>query len=158
MQQIQANAVRFHRLVTPKYSRPESAKHWTKERLAIKSQELGKIICKMNDGKGPESSACAKSKTARLSKWWSSSSNRWPQIRNYPQRFASERGIDCAIIYDSAVFTLVEPSSTIRRRKQPATSSKPSSGAMATTSTFSWTTGPRAGMLSRSAKRRRRPA
>src|SRR3954464_2191711 len=33
---------------------PESAKHWTKERLDIKLKNLAKIISKMNDGKGPD--------------------------------------------------------------------------------------------------------
>src|SRR5215207_1430041 len=33
---------------------PESAKHWTKERLEIKLKNLAKVISKMNDGKGPD--------------------------------------------------------------------------------------------------------
>src|SRR6188508_2810121 len=33
---------------------PESAKHWTKERLDIKLKNLAKVISKMNDGKGPD--------------------------------------------------------------------------------------------------------
>src|SRR5215216_465145 len=33
---------------------PESAKHWTKERLDIKLTNLAKVISKMNDGKGPD--------------------------------------------------------------------------------------------------------
>ena len=33
---------------------PESAKRWTKERLDIKLTNLGKVISKMNDDKGPD--------------------------------------------------------------------------------------------------------
>jgi hypothetical protein len=33
---------------------PESAKHWTKERLDIKLTNLAKIISKMNENKGPD--------------------------------------------------------------------------------------------------------
>src|SRR5215211_3672539 len=33
---------------------PESAKHWTKERLDNKLRNLAKIISKMNDDKGPD--------------------------------------------------------------------------------------------------------
>src|SRR3954471_22608682 len=33
---------------------PESAKHWTKERLEIKLKNLASVISKMNDDKGPD--------------------------------------------------------------------------------------------------------
>src|SRR5436309_11128996 len=50
---------------------PDSAKHWTKERLNIKLDNLSSIIRKMNAGTARMSSASAKLKTAKLSRcWW----------------------------------------------------------------------------------------
>ena len=89
---------------------PESAKHWTKERLDIKLKNLAKVISKMNDGKGPdllglcevENREVVEMLVERLK-----SLGRKYQIVHKDS--PSERGIDCAIIYDSTVFTLVEP-------------------------------------------------
>jgi len=88
---------------------PQSPKHWTKERLEIKLNNLSGIIRNMNDGKGPdilgvcevENHTAVELLVAKLQ----------PLGRKYEfihQDSPSERGIDGAIIFDSAVFQLVD--------------------------------------------------
>ena len=89
---------------------PESAKHWTKERLDIKLKNLAKIISKMNDGKGPDVLGVCEVENRQVVEMLVE------QLKSLGRKYEiihkdspSERGIDCAIIYDSSVFTLVEP-------------------------------------------------
>lgn len=89
---------------------PDSAKHWTKERLDIKLKNLAKIISKMNDGKGPDVLGVCEVENRHVVEMLVE------QLKSLGRKYEivhkdspSERGIDCAIIYDSSVFTLVEP-------------------------------------------------
>jgi endonuclease/exonuclease/phosphatase family metal-dependent hydrolase len=89
---------------------PESAKHWTKERLDFKLQNLAKVISKMNDGKGPDVLGVCEVENRQVVEMLVE------QLKSLGRKYEiihkdspSERGIDCAIIYDSGVFTLVEP-------------------------------------------------
>jgi endonuclease/exonuclease/phosphatase family metal-dependent hydrolase len=89
---------------------PDSAKHWTKERLDIKLTNLAKIISKMNDGKGPDVLGVCEIENRDVVEMLVEKLK--PLGRKYEivhKDSPSERGIDCAIIYDSSVFTLVEP-------------------------------------------------
>jgi endonuclease/exonuclease/phosphatase family metal-dependent hydrolase len=89
---------------------PESAKHWTKERLDIKLTNLAKVISKMNDGKGPDVLGICEVENRDVAQMLVEklkSLGRKYEIVH--QDSPSERGIDCAIIYDSAVFTLDTP-------------------------------------------------
>src|ERR1041384_4656024 len=82
---------------------PESAKHWTKERLDIKLKNLAKIISKMNDGKGPDVLGVCEIENRQVVEMLVEKLN--PLGRKYEivhKDSPSERGIDCAIIYDSA--------------------------------------------------------
>jgi endonuclease/exonuclease/phosphatase family metal-dependent hydrolase len=86
---------------------PESANHWTKERLDIKLKNLAKIISKMNDGKGPDVLGVCEIENRQVVEMLVE------QLQSLGRKYEivhkdspSERGIDCAIIYDSAVFTL----------------------------------------------------
>jgi predicted extracellular nuclease len=86
---------------------PQASKRWTKERLDIKLRNLAKIISKMNDGRGPdvlglcevENLKVVEMLVARLA----------PLGRKYEivhKDSPSDRGIDCALIYDANVFSL----------------------------------------------------
>jgi endonuclease/exonuclease/phosphatase family metal-dependent hydrolase len=89
---------------------PEAAKHWTKERLDIKLTNLAKVISKMNDDKGPDVLGICEVENRDVVEMLVEKLK--PLGRKYEiihKDSPSERGIDCAIIYDSAVFTLVEP-------------------------------------------------
>src|SRR5215213_11427987 len=89
---------------------PESANHWTKERLDIKLKNLAKIISKMNEGKGPDVLGVCEVENRQVVEMLVE------QLKSLGRKYEiihkdspSERGIDCAIIYDSAVFTLDSP-------------------------------------------------
>src|SRR3954471_4115190 len=89
---------------------PESAKHWTKERLDIKLENLAKVISKMNEGKGPDVLGVCEIENRKVVEMLVE------KLKSLGRKYEiihkdspSERGIDCAIIYDSSVFTLVEP-------------------------------------------------
>jgi endonuclease/exonuclease/phosphatase family metal-dependent hydrolase len=89
---------------------PEAARHWTKERLDIKLKNQARIISKMNSRKGPDIlGVCEvenKDVVQMLVDQLKSLHRKYEIIhRDSP----SERGIDCAIVYDSNVFELVEP-------------------------------------------------
>ncbi len=88
---------------------PDAAKHWTPERLDVKLSNLAKIIRKMNDGHGPdvlgleevENRKVVEMLVAKLA----------PLGRKYEivhKDSPSDRGIDTALIYDSAVLKLVD--------------------------------------------------
>jgi predicted extracellular nuclease len=89
---------------------PESAKRWTKERLDIKLKNLAKIISKMNNGKGPDVLGVCEIENRKVVEMLVE------QLKSLGRKYEivhkdspSARGIDCAIIYDSAVFTLDSP-------------------------------------------------
>jgi endonuclease/exonuclease/phosphatase family metal-dependent hydrolase len=88
---------------------PEAPKKWTPERLEIKLNNQAKIISKMNGGRGPdvlgvcevENRQVVEMLVAKLA----------PLGRKYEivhQDSPSDRGIDCAIVYDANVFELVD--------------------------------------------------
>ncbi len=87
---------------------PDSVKHWTKERLDIKLTNLARIISKMNEGKGPDVLGVCEVENRKVVEMLVE------KLRSLHRKYEivhkdspSERGIDCAIIYDSGVFTLV---------------------------------------------------
>ena len=89
---------------------PESPKKWTKERLGIKLTNLSSIISKMNDGKGPDVIGLCEIENRKVVELLVEMLH--PLGRKYEivhQDSPSERGIDCAIVFDSAVFALSEP-------------------------------------------------
>jgi endonuclease/exonuclease/phosphatase family metal-dependent hydrolase len=88
---------------------PNSRKHRTKERLDIKLKQLAKIISKMNEGKGPDVLGLCEIENRKVVEMLVEKLK--PLGRKYEivhKDSPSERGIDCAIIFDSAVFTLAE--------------------------------------------------
>jgi predicted extracellular nuclease len=88
---------------------PASSKRWTAERLETKLSNLAGVIRKMNDGRGPdvlglcevENRLVVEMLVAKLA-----ALGRSYQIvhRDSP----SDRGIDCALIYDAAEFKLAD--------------------------------------------------
>lgn len=88
---------------------PDSPKHWTKERLDIKLKNLSSIIRKMNDGKGPDVLGVCEIENRKVVEMLVEKLK--PLGRKYEiihKDSPSERGIDCAIIFDSAVFSLAD--------------------------------------------------
>src|SRR4051794_2316041 len=88
---------------------PDSPKHWTKERLDIKLDNLSSIIRKMNDGRGPDVLGVCEIENRKVVEMLVDKLK--PLGRKYEivhKDSPSERGIDCAIIFDSAVFTLID--------------------------------------------------
>jgi endonuclease/exonuclease/phosphatase family metal-dependent hydrolase len=88
---------------------PESKKKWTKERLGIKLTNLSSIISKMNDGKGPDVIGLCEIENRKVVELLVEMLH--PLGRKYEivhKNSPSERGIDCAIVFDSGVFTLVD--------------------------------------------------
>jgi endonuclease/exonuclease/phosphatase family metal-dependent hydrolase len=88
---------------------PESKKKWTKERLGIKLTNLSSIISKMNDGKGPDVIGLCEIENRKVVELLVEMLH--PLGRKYEiihKDSPSERGIDCAIVFDSGVFTLAD--------------------------------------------------
>jgi endonuclease/exonuclease/phosphatase family metal-dependent hydrolase len=88
---------------------PESKKKWTKERLGIKLDNLASIISKMNDGKGPDVLGVCEIENRKVLELLVEKLH--PLGRKYEivhKDSPSERGIDCAILFDSAVFKLAD--------------------------------------------------
>ncbi len=88
---------------------PDAPKHWTPERLDIKLANLASIIKKMNDGKGPDVLGVCEIENRKVLEMLVAKLK--PLGRKYEivhKDSPSERGIDCAIIYDSAVFSLAD--------------------------------------------------
>jgi endonuclease/exonuclease/phosphatase family metal-dependent hydrolase len=88
---------------------PDSPKHWTKERLNIKLDNLSSIIRKMNDDRGPDVLGVCEVENRKVVEMLVEKLK--PLGRKYEvvhKDSPSERGIDCAIIFDSAVFTLID--------------------------------------------------
>lgn len=88
---------------------PDARKHWTKERLDIKLNNLASVIKKMKDGKGPDILGVCEVENRKVVEMLVDklqSLGRKYEIVH--QDSPSERGIDCAIIFDSAVFSLAD--------------------------------------------------
>ena len=88
---------------------PDGPKHWTPERLDIKLKNLASAISKMNDGRGPDVLGVCEVENRKVVEMLVDKLK--PLGRKYEivhKDSPSERGIDCAIIFDSSVFTLVD--------------------------------------------------
>jgi predicted extracellular nuclease len=88
---------------------PQSPKHWTPERLEIKLNNLSRIIRKMNAGRGPDVLGLCEVENRKVVELLVAKLA--PLGRKYEvvhQDSASDRGIDCALVYDASVFTLVD--------------------------------------------------
>src|SRR5436853_4701400 len=84
---------------------PDSAKHWTTERLNIKLDNLSSIIRKMNDGHGPDVLGLCEVENRKVVEMLVDKLK--PLGRKYEivhKDSPSERGIDCAIILDYFIF------------------------------------------------------
>jgi predicted extracellular nuclease len=88
---------------------PQSPKKWTKERLDIKLRNLTKIISKMNDGRGPDVLGLCEIENRKVVEMLVEKLA--PLGRKYEivhKDSPSDRGIDCALIYDASVFELAD--------------------------------------------------
>lgn len=88
---------------------PQSPKKWTPERLEIKLNNLASVIGKMNGGKGPDVLGVCEVENRKVVEMLVAKLQ--PLGRKYEiihQDSPSERGIDCAIIFDSGVFQLAD--------------------------------------------------
>lgn len=88
---------------------PDAAKKWTKDRLETKLDNLSSVIKKLNGGKGPDVLGVCEVENRKVVEMLrdklKSLARKYEIIH---QDSPSERGIDCAIIYDSAVFKLAD--------------------------------------------------
>jgi endonuclease/exonuclease/phosphatase family metal-dependent hydrolase len=88
---------------------PQSPKHWTVERLEIKLNNLSRIIRKMNADRGPDVLGLCEVENRKVVELLVEKLA--PLGRNYQivhQESPSDRGIDCALVYDACVFALVD--------------------------------------------------
>ncbi len=88
---------------------PDAAKRWTPERLEIKLKNLDSIIGKMNDGKGPDVLGVCEVENRGVVEMLVEHLQRLGRKYEIVHKDSpSERGIDCAIVFDGAVFTLAD--------------------------------------------------
>lgn len=88
---------------------PEGAKKWSEERLQIKLDNLAHAITKMNEGRGPDVLGVCEVENRKVVEMLVAKLA--PLGRKYEiihKDSNSDRGIDCAIIYDAGVFELVD--------------------------------------------------
>jgi predicted extracellular nuclease len=88
---------------------PQSAKQWTAERLERKLSNLASVIRKLNEGRGPDVIGLCEVENRKVVQMLVEKLA--PLGRTYQiihQDSPSDRGIDCALIYDAAIFTLSE--------------------------------------------------
>jgi endonuclease/exonuclease/phosphatase family metal-dependent hydrolase len=88
---------------------PDSPKKWTKERLAIKLKNLASAIGKMNGGKGPDVLGLCEIENRKVLELLRDALA--PLGRKYEmvhKDSPSDRGIDCALLYDANVFSLAD--------------------------------------------------
>jgi endonuclease/exonuclease/phosphatase family metal-dependent hydrolase len=88
---------------------PDGPKHWTEQHLETKLDNLAKIICKMKDGRGPDVLGLCEIENRRVVEMLVErlgSLGRDYQIVHKDS--PSERGIDCALVYDAKVFQLAD--------------------------------------------------
>jgi endonuclease/exonuclease/phosphatase family metal-dependent hydrolase len=88
---------------------PSAPKRWTPERLDIKLSNQAKIICKMNGGRGPDVlGVCEVENRKVVEKLVAKLAALGRKYEIVHQDSPSDRGIDCAILYDANVFELVD--------------------------------------------------
>jgi endonuclease/exonuclease/phosphatase family metal-dependent hydrolase len=88
---------------------PSSPKKWTKERLEIKLKNLSEAIGKMNGGKGPDLLGLCEVENRKVVEMLRDKLS--PSGRKYEiihKDSASDRGIDCALLFDANVFSLAD--------------------------------------------------
>jgi len=88
---------------------PQSLKKWTKERLEIKLKNLSDAIGKMNGGKGPDVLGLCEVENLKVVEMLRdklASLGRKYEILHKDS--PSDRGIDCALLYDADVFGLAD--------------------------------------------------
>jgi predicted extracellular nuclease len=88
---------------------PDAAKQWTPERLETKLKNLAKAISKMNSGRGPDVLGLCEIENRKVVEMLVAKLA--PLNRKYEivhKDSPSDRGIDCAIVYDANVFELVD--------------------------------------------------
>ena len=86
---------------------PQSPKRWTAERLERKLNNLASILRKMNQGRGPDVLGLSEVENRKVLQMLVDKLA--PLGRNYAivhQDSPSDRGIDCALVYDANVFGL----------------------------------------------------
>jgi hypothetical protein len=89
------------------FSISKTIRRWTKERLDIKLKNLAKIISKMNDGRGPDVLGLCEVENRKVVEMLVGKLA--PLGRKYEivhKDSPSDRGIDCALLYDANVFSL----------------------------------------------------
>jgi endonuclease/exonuclease/phosphatase family metal-dependent hydrolase len=88
---------------------PDSKKKWTKERLDVKLTNQAAVLSKLKDGKGPDVLGVCEIENRKVLEMLVEKLA--PLGRQYEiihRDSPSERGIDCAIIFDSAMFKLAD--------------------------------------------------
>lgn len=88
---------------------PNSRKRWTRERLQIKLNNLSDAIRKMNGGKGPDVLGLCEVENRKVVEMLRDKLA--PLGRKYEivhKDSPSDRGIDCALLYDATVFGLAD--------------------------------------------------
>jgi endonuclease/exonuclease/phosphatase family metal-dependent hydrolase len=86
---------------------PQAPKRWTAERLERKLDNLARIIKKMNDGRGPDVLGLCEIENRKVVEMLVE--RLAPLGRKYEivhQDSPSDRGIDCALMYDANIFGL----------------------------------------------------
>ena len=105
---------------------PDSPKHWDDKRLETKVDNLSKIICKMNDGHGPDVLGLCEVENRKVVEMLVAKLGTLGRDYQIVHKDSpSERGIDCALVYDAKVFKLadskfhhVDAGNTVHRRSQ----------------------------------------
>jgi predicted extracellular nuclease len=90
---------------------PEGIKQWTAERLDRKLHNLSNVIMKTNGGRGPDVLGLCEVENLKVAEMLVD--RLAPFGRKYEivhQDSPSDRGIDCALVYDSGVFELSDAS------------------------------------------------
>ncbi len=88
---------------------PQAPKKWTQERLEVKLNNLASIISKMNEGRGPDVLGLNEVENRKVVEMLVAELA--PLGRQYEivhKDSPSDRGIDCALIYDANVFGLAD--------------------------------------------------
>jgi endonuclease/exonuclease/phosphatase family metal-dependent hydrolase len=86
---------------------PTGVKKWTEERLTRKISNLSRVIRAMNDDRGPDILGLAEVENQKMAELLAAQMTVKPHRYKVVHRDSpSRRGIDCAIVYDEAKFTL----------------------------------------------------
>jgi endonuclease/exonuclease/phosphatase family metal-dependent hydrolase len=88
---------------------PDGPKHWTDDRLDTKLSNLAKIICKMNDAHGPDVLGLCEIENRKVVEMLVAKLGALGRDYQIVHKGSpSERGIDCALVYDAKVFQLAD--------------------------------------------------